>query len=330
MWFHRTRTPFLLSLLEHVMSPPGGLSISKLLFHLPVVNLFCSCDAWLISFGASSVIDVRAHRQRNCYSNSWELLQSKGCRTRHRVQQEHDVHVWSALYGEGAGAGGRERERDEEMAGSKSSFEEWKEYFLRNNLGDPMTAPTSWEGGNSGNSRKISTPRSRAKVKLQYYSTVLLAICSVLYRALPPRPICAVTMNATPRSLNRNVYSKPQRAIFFNRQSVPGRSMRGHSNADDERHQPSLNCPTSPTNPNCPSSNKGPMYSGGSSAMRPSVLPMVWFSPRCRTLFAPWTSPEPIDSIGADNNGDGKDNSSIFILCTHLRGFPHIATTCKL
>lgn len=26
-----------------------------------------------------------------------------------------------------------------------SSFEEWKEYFLRNNLGDPSKSPTSWE-----------------------------------------------------------------------------------------------------------------------------------------------------------------------------------------
>lgn len=161
---------------EHVMSSLGNSSTSNLLFLLSVVALFFSCDGWLVSFGGPSFIDLRAHRQqRNCYR--WGLLQqSPRCRARHRVQQQHDVHVWSALYGEGPGAQGQGREGDVEITSGESSFEDWKEYFLRNNLGDPMTAPSSWEEENSSSrsgtgsssmnsSKKISTPRLKAKVK---------------------------------------------------------------------------------------------------------------------------------------------------------------------
>lgn len=114
--------------------------------HIPV--LFGFCDAWFVALRASPIADLRAQHNKDSYSSCFRPEQD-------RVGGVgHDVHVGVALRGK------RDEGIEENVikaATPSPSFEEWQEYFLRNNLGDPATASTSRGAESSGTESSVCT-----------------------------------------------------------------------------------------------------------------------------------------------------------------------------
>lgn len=132
----------------YAVMPARDRGTSKWFVWIFIPALFASCDAWFVALRASPVIDLRAQRNKvsygSCLRHEQDRIGGVG----------RDVHVGVAL----RGRGDEGIEEDAATAATLSpSFEEWQEYFLRNNLGDPSTASTSWEAESSRTGSSVGT-----------------------------------------------------------------------------------------------------------------------------------------------------------------------------
>lgn len=136
-----------------------------MLLCLFLFGLLRSCDAWLVPLRSSLVLRTRSHQlnirrqsaSRFCPAGLSKLLEIRaeshpsGPRGHRGITGGlSDVHACCVIGGEGGG--------------ETSSFEQWKEFFLRNNLADPTTAATSWERQHGNKQQTMTTE----KVKLLY------------------------------------------------------------------------------------------------------------------------------------------------------------------